>query len=136
MKRWFVKGHFSPAYILHDPTFQDLNKSQKKIYLLLCRRSYLVKRSPTRRYSVWTYRQIARQVGLSKRQVGRIMKKLMDAKLLYRWYAGDSGSTTANRLPRAPRYEIPASKEMIKWWRRTRKVRKTIYQGVSYVRKD
>lgn len=128
MRRWFVKDHFAPAYILHDPIFQDLNKSQKKIYLLLCRRSYLVKKSPTRRYSVWTYRQIARQVGLSRRQVGRIMKKLMGSMLLYRWYPGDSGTTTADRLPRSPRYEIPASKEMIKWWRRTREVRKTSYQ--------
>lgn len=49
--------------------------------------------------------------------------------LIYRWYAGDSGSTTTDGRPRAPRYEIPASKEMITWWRRTRKMHKTTFHN-------
>jgi hypothetical protein len=55
------------------------------------------------------------------------MKEIMDSMLIYRWYAGDSGTTTATGKIRSPRYEIPASKEMIAWWRRTRKVHKTTF---------
>jgi len=127
LKHRYPKNRFSPARILHDPAYQNLNKSDKNIYLLLCRRSFLVKKSPTRRYSVWTYNQIGKQVNLSGRQVQRIIKKLMAEMLIYRWYAGDSGSTTSTHKARPPRYEIPASKEMIAWWRRNRKIQKTTF---------
>ena len=124
MSRWFLKDHFSPAAIRYDPAFFNAPQSYQKLYLLLCRRSYLVRHSPTRRYCEWTYRQLAEQVGLKERQVGTIMRYLMRNYLIYRWYAGDSGTTTPNGRPRPPRYEIPASRGMINWWRRVRRVLK------------
>ncbi len=129
MKHIYLKDNFSPARIPYDLAFQDLNKTDKKLYLLLCRRSYLTKRSPTRRYCEWTYKQLGEQIDRSRCQVQRIMKRLMESKLIYRWYAGDSGSNTSTGRPRPPRYEIPASKEMITWWRRTRKIHSTTFHN-------
>ena len=127
MKHIYPKNHFSPARIPYNPAYQDLNKTDKMLYLLLCRRSYLTRRSPNRRYCEWTYEQLGQQINRSPRQVRRIMRRLMESMLIYRWYAGDSGSTTTDGRPRPPRYEIPASREMITWWRRTRKMRKITF---------
>ena len=129
VKYIYPKDHFAPARIPYDPAFQDLNKTDRKLYLLLCRRSYLTKRSPHRRYCEWTYKQLGKQIDRSRSQVKRIMKRLMENMLIYRWYAGDSGSNTSTGRARPPRYEIPASRGMVKWWRRTRKIHKTTFHN-------
>lgn len=84
-------------------------------------RSYLVERSPNRRYCEWTYKQIAKNTGVSYGQVRKVMVRLMETTLVLRWYAGDSGSTRPGGSPRPPRYEIPASAGMVGWWRRDRR---------------
>ena len=124
VKRWYHPNHFLPREIQHDPIWQRLTESDKMVYRFVCEHSYLTSRSPTRRYCEWTYEQIGQHVGLSRRQVLRIMQKLMKARLIYRWYIGDSGSNTIDGRPRPPRYEIPASRGMIGWWRRIRNLRK------------
>ena len=124
MKRWYHPNHFLPREIQHDPIWQRLTESDKKVYRFVCEHSYLTSRSPTRRYCEWTYGQIGQHVGLSRIQVLRIMQKLMVARLIYRWYIGDSGSNTIDGRPKPPRYEIPASRGMIWWWRRIRNPRK------------
>lgn len=124
MKHWFPPGRFLPREIEKDPSWQRFPESHRAVLRDLCWHSYLVKRSPTRRYCQWTYGQIAERVGLSRVQVGRIMRRLMGSSLVYRWYAGDSGENTPDGRPRPPRYELPASRGMLNWWKRTRKRRK------------
>lgn len=118
MKSWYHRGYFCPREIDHDRAYKDLRKSTRKQYHWLCSNSYLVKRSPTRRYCHWTYAQIAKATGWSHRQTQRNMTQLIEAGLVRRWYAGDSGSKTTKGCPRPPRYEIPASIGMVSWWRR------------------
>ena len=122
MKRWFYKDHFFPRDIQKNPDWIRYPESHRKVYQFLCWHSYLTCRSPTRRYCEWTYGQIAKHVKLSRNQVGRIVRRLMRDRLIYRWYAGDSGSQTSDGKPRPPRYEIPGSRGMINWWKRVRKV--------------
>lgn len=121
MKPWYIKDHFLPREIERDPFWQKLPESHKKTHRFLCYHSYLTSRSPTRRYCEWTNKQIAEHVGLSKRQVQRIIHRLRAGFLIYRHYDGDSGSTSLTGSPRPPRYEIPASRGMSNWWKRTRK---------------
>ncbi|MBA7666602.1 hypothetical protein ES703_74683 [subsurface metagenome] len=121
MKHWFPPGRFLPRDIEKDPSWQRFPESHRRVLRDICWHSYLVKRSPTRRYCQWTYGQIAERVGLSRVQVGRIMRRLMEARLIYRWYAGDSGENTPDGRPKPPRYELPASRGMINWWKRVRK---------------
>ncbi|GAI79251.1 unnamed protein product, partial [marine sediment metagenome] len=127
MRRWFYKDHFKPRDIEKVPAWVRYPESHRKVYRFLCWHSYLTKHSPTRRYTVWTYQQIADHVGLSRIQVLRIMHRLMDDLLIYRWYAGDSGSTILDGRPRPPRYELPASKGMIYWWGRVRELQQKIF---------
>lgn len=135
MRRWFLKDHFAPVKIRDDPAFFNAPRSYQKVYLLLCRRSYLTQKSPTRRYCEWTYKQLGEQAGLKKRQVGTIMRYLMRNYLIYRWYAGDSGSNTLDGKPRPPRYEIPASRGMINWWRRVRDLHRKIFHKRKEVKR-
>jgi len=120
MKHWFLPGRFSPKEIEKNPAWQRYPESHRAVLRDVCWYSYLTKHSPTRRYCEWTYGQIAERVGLSRVQVGRIMRRLMADGLIYRWYAGDSGSNTPDGRARPPRYEIPASNGMINWWKRVR----------------
>ena len=117
MKRWFSPGHFFPREIERDPCWQKLSEGGKKAYRFLCENSYLTQRSPSRRYCQWTYKQIGKRTGLSRRQVASIVKQLMRTRLVIRWYRGDSGASTTVGRPRAPRYELPASRGMIIYWR-------------------
>ena len=117
MKRWYVKGHFLPREIERDPCWQKLSEGGKKTYRFLCEHSYLTSSSPTRRYSYWSYKQIGERVGLSRRQVARIVKQLMQTRLVIRWYRGDSAGNRTGGGPRPPRYELPACRGMIIYWR-------------------
>ena len=117
MRRWFSPGHFLPREIEKDPTWQKLSKGGKKTYRFLCEHSYLTQRSPSRRYCQWTYKQIGEHVGLSRRQVANIAKELMRTRLVIRWYRGDSAGNKTTGRPRPPRYELPASRGMVIWWR-------------------
>lgn len=117
MKPWFTRGHFLPRDIERDHVWQRLNESHKKVYRYVSEHSYLTQKSPSRRYCEWTYKQIGEHVGLSARQTRRIMKELMRTRLIYRWYKGDSGANGNGERPRSPRYEIPASRGMVIWWR-------------------
>ena len=117
MKNWYVKGHFLPREIERDPCWQKLSEGGKKTYRFLCENSYLTSHSPTRRYCYWTYNQIGERVGLSRRQVANTVKELMRTRLVVRHYWGDSGSSKITGRPRAPRYELPASRGMVIYWR-------------------
>lgn len=123
MKRWFLPGRFLPRDIERDPPWQNLSEGGKRVYRDLCEHSYLKTNSPTRRYSYWTYGQIAERVGLSRSQVKRIVKELMRARLVIRWYRGDSQGKKKTGGPRPPRYELPASRGMVIYWRRNIKAR-------------
>lgn len=124
MKRWYFKGHYAPREIDHDRAYKNQSKSSRKIYHFLCKESWLVKKSPTRRYCEWTYKQIGERVGLKPRQVGTLVRRLIRTGLIRRWYAGDSGSRKRGGSPRPPRYEIPASIGMVSWWRREKSITK------------
>jgi len=117
MKRWFSPGHFLPREIERDPCWQKLSNGGKKTYRFLCENSYLTSHSPTRRYCYWTYNQIAKHAGLSPRHVRRLVKEFMRTRLVIRRYRGDSGSSKTTGRPRAPRYELPANRGMIIYWR-------------------
>ena len=121
MKRWFLPGRFLIREIEKEPHWQRYPESHRAVLRDISWHSYLVKRSPTRRYCEWTYGQIAERVGLSRNQVGRIMRRLMQDGLIYRWFAGCSGSDSPDGRPKPPRYELPASRGMINWWKRVRK---------------
>lgn len=136
VKHWFPPGKFLPRQIQYNPQWQRYPESHRAVLRDLCWHSYLVRRSPTRRYCTWTYGQIAERVGLSRIQVLRIMHRLMADGLIYRWYAGDSGSNTPDGRPRAPRYELPASNGMLNWWKRVRKrVRVKVKKRIRRLRK-
>ena len=122
MSRWFYKDHFFPRDLINEPAWVKASHGFKEYYRFLCWHSWLTKRSPTRRYTSWTERQIAGHIGRSPRQVRRYVKYAKENFLIYRWYAGDSGTTSKNGRPRAPRDEIPASRGMINWWRRVRRI--------------
>ena len=120
MRRWFHRDHYIPREIERDHPWQRLSEGGKRVYRDLCENSYLVTRSSTRRYCYWTYKQIAERCGLSTRHVRRIVKELMRTRLVLRHYKGDSGTTLDRGRPRAPRYELPASRGMIIYWRHYR----------------
>ena len=137
MKRWYPPGRFLIREIEKEFHWQRYPESHRTVLRDISWHSYLTKHSPTRRYCEWTYGQIAERVGLSRNQVGRIMRRLMADGLIYRWYAGDSGSNTPDGRPRAPRYELPASRGMINWWKRVRKrVRVKVKKRIRRLRKS
>ena len=117
MKHWYLPGHFLPREIERDPSWQRLSEGGKRVYRFLCENSYLTTKSPTRRYCYWTYNQIADRTKLTSRHVATIVKELMRTRLVLRRYKGDSGTTLSRGRPRAPRYELPASRGMILYWR-------------------
>lgn len=117
MKHWYLPGHFLPREIERDPSWQKLSEGGKKVYRFLCEHSYLTQHSPTRRYCYWTYEQISEQTDVSRIQVRRLVKELMRTRLVLRHYKGDSGTTVSRGVPRAPRYELPASRGMVLYWR-------------------
>lgn len=124
MKRWYLPGHFLPREIERDPSWQKLSEGGKRTYRFLCENSYLTSSSPTRRYSYWSYKQIAERVGLSRVHVKRLVKGLMRTRLVIRWYRGDSRGNKETGGPRVPRYELPASRGMVIHWRHGLKSKK------------
>ena len=121
MKRWYLPGKFLPRGINDDLTYQRLPDGAKKVYRFLCWHSYLTKKSPSRRYCRWTKRQIAQQVGLSDRWVKHCLGLLRKGRFVWRYYTGDSGTTTTKGKPRPQVYEVPASRRQIIYWRIHRK---------------
>ena len=130
--RWFRPGEFLPRNILTVPAYHKLSPTGRDIYGFLCRRSYLTRKTPKRRYLVATRKQIAGELRCSERTVQRQIQRMLRSRLLLRWYIGKSGpgSTyeTEDRpppksvgacapYPVAPRYELPASDKQIVYWR-------------------
>lgn len=139
MEHWFPPGHFFPRKMQDDPAWQNLSKGGHKVYRNFCKKSWLTKKSPNKRYTRQTYKQIAKETGLSRIQVQRIVTYLMAEGLIHRHYPGHSGSTTPGGRPTPPTYELPASLGMIEWWRKTKKPRKQRpkkRKEANHVRKD
>ena len=124
MERWYIKKHFLPRDIQHNPYWQKLSDNGKKWYRFHTEHSWLTKRSPHRRYCRHTDKQVAAYVGVSDRQARRYKKYCLDNHLLILVTPGNSGTTSKTGRPTAPVFEIPASVGQIYWWSRTRRRRK------------
>lgn len=107
---WFDPEFFRPWRIDDDPGFRNLSIAEKHVYDVMCRKSYLAKNIPRRRYVAITHEELARLSHCSKRTVIVAVKKILKSRLALRWHKGttDSGGS---------RYELPASLNQIKYWR-------------------
>ena len=108
---WFQLEKYRPKRIHDDSGYEALTSKEKQIYRVLCHHSYLTKKNHRRRYNTITQIRLALLSKCSLITVKRAVKKFIKSRLVIRWYKGTIETG-------ASRYELPASRKQINYWRR------------------